>query len=53
MKIILVWQLLLFNFKLMHLEIHPEKSKMQDEAYFVERNSIIAQWFIKYEGREE
>ena len=23
------------------------------KRYFVERNSIIAQWFIKYEGREE
>ena len=44
---------MLFNFKLKYLVSCPGKSETQDEGYFVERSSIIAQWFSKYEGRDK
>ena len=38
----------------MQLAIHQGKSETQDEVILCRKqNNIIAQWFTKYEGREE
>ena len=37
----------------MHLAICPERAKHKTRWFFVEQNSISAQWFIKYERIQE
>ena len=43
----------LFKFKLVHLAIWPNRTKCKMKQYFIEHSRIIAQWFNKYEEREE